>query len=107
MGFALFRRRRDLPLSHVRLIALALLAVLLPALVLLILQYRSLCDVEQTTRIAVRENLRKAAASVAWRVQGDMERIGEEVLLPVPSKVFVKHQPPWTPDDARRVFQQH
>ncbi|HEV2382841.1 MAG TPA: HAMP domain-containing sensor histidine kinase [Terriglobia bacterium] len=107
MAFALFRRRRDLPLSHVRLIALALLAVLLPAIVLLILQYRSLCDVQQTTRIAVRESLRKAAGSVAWRVQGDMERIAEEVLLPVPSKLFVKRQPPWTAECAQSVFKEH
>ena len=107
MAFALFRRRRDLPLSHVRLIALSLLAVLLPAIVLLVLQYRSLCDVEQTTRIAVRESLRKAAGSMAWKVQGDMERIAEEVLLPVPSKLFVKRQAPWTAECAQAVFKQH
>jgi signal transduction histidine kinase len=107
MAFALFRRRRDLPLSHVRLIALALLAVLLPALLLLILQYRSLCDVQQTTRIAVRENLRKAAASVAWRVQGDMERIAEEVLLPVPSTFFVEGEAPWSAECAQSVFKKY
>ena len=107
MSFGLLRRRRDLPLSHVRLIALALLAVLLPALVLLILQYRSLCDVEQTTRIAVGESLRKAAASVAWRVQGDMERTAEEVLLPVPSTFFVEGRPPWTAECAQAVFRKY
>jgi signal transduction histidine kinase len=104
---SLSRRLRDLPLSHVRLIALALLAVLLPAVILLILQYRSLSDMEQTTRIAVRESLRKAAGSVAWRVQGDMERIAEEVLLPVPSTLFVKRQAPWTPECAQSIFSKH
>jgi signal transduction histidine kinase len=104
---SLFRRLRDLPLSHVRLIALALLAVLLPAITLLILQYRSLSDVEQTTRIAVQDSLRKAAGSVAWRVQGDMERIAEEVLLPVPSTLFVKREAPWTAECAQSVFKKH
>jgi len=107
VSFDLLRRRKDLPLSHVRLIALALLAVLLPAVVLLVLQYRSLSDVEHETRIAVEENLREAAEGVRWSIQGYMERVGEEVLLPVPSRFFVQKQPPWTEESAREVFRKY
>jgi signal transduction histidine kinase len=105
VSLALLRRRKDLPLSHVRLIALALLAVLLPAVVLLVFQYRSLSDVEHQTRIAVQESLREAAEGVAWSVQGDMERVAEEVLLPVPPKFFVQKQAPWTEESAQDLFQ--
>ncbi|HEY6271342.1 MAG TPA: HAMP domain-containing sensor histidine kinase [Terriglobales bacterium] len=107
MNFALLRRRKDLPLSHVRLIALALLAVLLPAVVLLVLQYRSLSDVEHETRIAVQENLREAAEGVGWSIQGYMERVAEEVLLPVPPKFFVLKQEPWTQEGAQDVFKRY
>jgi len=107
VNFALLRRRKDLPLSHVRLIALALLAVLLPAVVLLVLQYQSLSDVEHETRIAVQENLREAAEGVRWSIQGHMERVAEEVLLPVPSRFFVQKQAPWTEQGARAVFQKY
>ncbi|HXJ97065.1 MAG TPA: HAMP domain-containing sensor histidine kinase [Terriglobia bacterium] len=105
MTWALLRRRKDLPLSHVRLIALALLAVLLPAVVLLVFQYRSLSAVEHETRIAVQESLREAAEGVAWSVQGDMERVAEEVLLPVPPRFFVQKQAPWTQPFAEDLFE--
>ena len=105
MSWALLRRRKDLPLSHMRLIAVALLAVLLPAVVLLIFQYRSLSAVEHETRIAVQESLREAAEGVAWSVQGDMERVAEEVLLPVPPRFFVQKQAPWTEQSAQELFQ--
>lgn len=104
MSWALLRRRKDLPLSHMRLIAVALLAVLLPAVVLLVFQYRSLSDVEHETRIAVQESLREAAEGVAWSVQGDMERVAEDVLLPVPPRFFVQRQAPWTEQYAQDLF---
>lgn len=96
MVFPLLRRGKDLPLPHVRLIALALLAVLLPAVVLLVLQYRSLCDLERQTRMAVQENLREAAEAVARSIQGDMGRVAQELLLPVPARFFAEKQAPWT-----------
>lgn len=100
-------QRNDLPLPHVRLVVLALLAVLLPAMTLLVFQYQSLSDVEQKTRIAVQEHLRMAAEGVSWSIQGDLERIGEDVLLPVPERFFVQKQPPWTEECAQSVFKKH
>jgi len=106
MTLGLLRRRKDLPLSHLRLIALALLAVLLPAVVLLYLQYQSLFDVEQKTHIAVQENLREAAEGLARNIQGDMGRVAEEILLPAPARFFGQRQAPWTEAQIQKVVGQ-
>jgi signal transduction histidine kinase len=105
MPWSLLRRRKYLPLPHVRLIALALLAVLLPAITLLVVQYRSLCHVEYQTQSAVRENLREAAEGVARTILGDMGRLAEEVLLPVPARFFGQGLAPWSKAQSQEVFQ--
>jgi hypothetical protein len=62
------------------LIALVLLAVLLPALLFSIVQYRSLADLESKTRVAVQDNLRQTLEVVSRRTKERLEAIAAESL---------------------------
>lgn len=67
--------------SHrVGLVALALTAVLLPLVILSVVQYRSLADLEGKTRAAMQENLRQTLHGVSQRVQERLEALTTESL---------------------------
>jgi signal transduction histidine kinase len=74
-------RRSRLNSSHrAGLLALALAAVLLPLLILSVVQYRSLADLEAKTRVAVEENLRQTLQSVSRRARERLEGLAGESL---------------------------
>ncbi len=62
------------------LLALLLMAVLLPIVILLVVQYRSFVDLEDKTRAAVEENLRQTLQSLARRVVEKAEALSAETL---------------------------
>ena len=62
------------------LIVLAVLAVLLPALLFSIVQYRSLADLEGKTRVAVQESLRQTLQGVSLRTMEKLEALAVESL---------------------------
>jgi hypothetical protein len=62
------------------LIVLALLAVLLPALLFSVVQYRSLIDLESKTRVAVQDNLRQTLEGVSRGTKERLEVIAAESL---------------------------
>jgi signal transduction histidine kinase len=62
------------------LLVLAILAVLLPALLFLVVQYRSLTDLESKTRVAVQDNLRQTLEGVSRETKARLEGIAVESL---------------------------
>ncbi len=65
------------------LIVLALLAVLVPALLFSIVQYRSLADLERKTRVAVHDNLRQTLEGVSRETTKRLEAIAADSLNPI------------------------
>jgi len=64
-------RDRKLP-SGTKLIALAIAAVVLPTIVLFVVQYRSLAELQNKTRAAAHDNLRQASQNIARRIKEDL-----------------------------------
>lgn len=62
------------------LIVLALLAVLVPALLFSVVQYRSLTDLESKTRVAVQDNLRQTLEEVSRGTRDNLDTIASESL---------------------------
>ena len=62
------------------LIVLALLAVLVPALLFSVVQYRSLTDLESKTRVVVQDNLRQTLEGVSRGTKERLEAIAAESL---------------------------
>ena len=62
------------------LIVLALLAVLVPALLFSVVQYRSLTDLESKTRVAVQDNLRQTLEGVSRGTKERLEAIAADSL---------------------------
>ncbi len=62
------------------LVLLLLMAVLLPVVILLFVQYRSFADLESKTRAAVQENLRQTLQSFSRRVSEKAEALATETL---------------------------
>jgi signal transduction histidine kinase len=69
------------------LIVLALLAVLVPALLFSVVQYRSLADLESKTRVAVQDNLRQTLEGVSRETTKRLEAIGADSLSPIEAAV--------------------
>src|SRR5262245_57579100 len=67
--------------SRTKLIVLALSAVLAPVIVLSLLQYRSLRDLQQQTKMASQENLRQAASRVTSATAEYFHDIGADTLM--------------------------
>lgn len=65
------------------LITLAAVAIVLPTSALAFMQYRSLVELENKTKIATEENLRQTLQSVARNAQGDMGTLARETLAPL------------------------
>src|SRR6516164_9589789 len=64
-------RDRKLP-SGTKLIALAIAAVVLPTIVLFVVQYRSLVELQNKTRAAAHESLRQRSQNIARKVKEDL-----------------------------------
>jgi signal transduction histidine kinase len=68
-----------------KLIILASVAVLLPVILLSFVQYRSLVELENKTKAALKENLRQALLNIERQVEGKFEGIASQSLIPVGS----------------------
>ena len=75
------RSKINLPAGW-RLAALAGAAVVLPALVLSVIQYRSLAELREKTKFAVQENLRQSLQSVRRGAEESFVRVADEALSP-------------------------
>ena len=77
---AMISRARTNSSHRNRLIVLAILAVLLPALLFSAVQYRSLTDLESKTRVAVQDNLRQTLDGVSRGTKVRLEAIAADSL---------------------------
>jgi hypothetical protein len=66
-----------------RLVILASVAVLLPLALLSFMQYRSLVELENKTKVAFKENLRQTLLDIERQVAGKFEAIASRSLIPV------------------------
>src|SRR5262249_44932887 len=69
--------------SRTKLIALTVVAVLLPTTVMSVIQYRSLHDLQEQTKMAAQESLRQAAAALSARTAEYFHGIGSKTLVDV------------------------
>jgi signal transduction histidine kinase len=58
---------------------------MLPTTILSVIQYRSLVDLEQTTRVAVRENLYQTLQNVSRSMTEYLKEVAKESLIPIKS----------------------
>src|SRR6516225_3552035 len=71
------RRTVNLP-SATKLSVLAIVAVVLPTIVLSVVQYRSLVDLQNKTRAAAHESLRQKSQDIARKVKEDLGGLARE-----------------------------
>ena len=76
----MIRRLRFNPTHRTGLVVSLLIAILLPVVILLLAQYRSLAGLEGKTRAAVQENLRQTLQSFSRRVVEKAEALAAETL---------------------------
>ena len=62
-----------------------MIAVLAPAIAMMLIQYRSLTDLERKTQAAAQESLRQALQGLSRRAEANLNALGLEVLKPVAS----------------------
>jgi signal transduction histidine kinase len=68
-----------------KITAIALVAILLPAILLSFIQYRSLTEIQKKTQASVRENLRQTLQTFSTRVRGKLEDYAAQVTAAIPS----------------------
>ena len=66
--------------SKTRLIAIAVVALLLPTVVLSVVQFRSLVDLEDKTKVAVQENMRQTLHTVSRKVEENLKGLARKNL---------------------------
>src|SRR5947199_10641451 len=66
--------------SKTRLIAIAVVALLLPTVVLSVVQFRSLVDLEDKTKVAVQENMRQTLQTVSHKVGENLKGLARKNL---------------------------
>jgi signal transduction histidine kinase len=76
----MIKRLRFNPTHRTGMIVSLLIAVLLPVIILLLAQYRSLAGLEGKTRAAVQENLRQTLQSFSCQVVKEAEALAAETL---------------------------
>lgn len=64
--------------SQSRLIAIVVVALLLPTLVLSVVQFRTLCDIEAKTKVAVQDNMRQTLMTVSRKVEENLKGLAKE-----------------------------
>ena len=62
------------------MIALAVVAVMLPTMILSVIQYRSLLELQSTTKLAAQESLRQVLYGLAGRAEEELTWIAEQAL---------------------------
>jgi signal transduction histidine kinase len=67
-----------------KITAIALVAILLPTILLSLIQYRSLTELQQKTKAAVRDNLRQTLQTFSARVRTKLEDYGAQVTSAIP-----------------------
>jgi signal transduction histidine kinase len=68
-----------------KITAIALVAILLPTLLLSLIQYRSLIELQQKTKAAVRDSLRQTLQSFSAKVRIKLEDYAAEVMAAIPA----------------------
>lgn len=71
-----------------KIAVIALVAVLLPAILLSLIQYRSLIELQKNTKAAVRDNLRQTLQSFSTRVREKLEDYAAEIAATIPADEF-------------------
>jgi signal transduction histidine kinase len=66
--------------SKTRLIAIVVIALLLPTVVLSAIQFRSLVDLEDKTKVAVQENMRQTLQTVSRKVEENLKGLARKNL---------------------------
>src|SRR5262249_1293014 len=66
--------------SKTRLIAIVVIALLLPTVVLSVIQFRSLVDIEGKTKVAVQENMRQTLQTVSRKIEENMKGLARKNL---------------------------
>src|ERR1043165_7708890 len=66
--------------SQTRLIAIVVVALLLPTVVLSVIQFRSLVDLEDKTKVAVQENMRQTLQTVSRKVEENLKWLARKNL---------------------------
>jgi signal transduction histidine kinase len=66
--------------SKTRLIAIAVVALLLPTMVLSVVQFRSLADLEDKTKVAVQENMRQTLQTFSRKVEENLKGLARKNL---------------------------
>jgi signal transduction histidine kinase len=66
--------------SKTRLIAIVVIALLLPTVVLSAIQFRSLVDLEDKTKVAVQENMRQTLQTVSRKVEENLKWLARKNL---------------------------
>jgi signal transduction histidine kinase len=66
-----------------KITAIALIAILLPAILLSLIQYRSLTEIQKKTKSAIRENLRQTLQNFSARVRTKLEDYAAEVTAAI------------------------
>lgn len=79
--FVVMLRRWKINLSsRTKLIALAVVALMLPTTILSIIQYRSLVDLEGKTKVAVQDNLRQTLQTINHKVEDNLKYLARKTL---------------------------
>jgi signal transduction histidine kinase len=68
-----------------KITAIALVAILLPAILLSFIQYRSLTEIQKKTQASVRENLRQTLQTFSTRIRAKLEDYAAEVTAAIPA----------------------
>lgn len=71
-------------------LALAMLALLVPTVLICVIQYRSLTGLESKTRLALSEQLRQDLLAARRQVRRGMDDLGRLVLVPVSQRFFTR-----------------
>jgi signal transduction histidine kinase len=67
-----------------KITTIALVAILLPTILLSLIQYRSLTELQQKTKAAVRDNLRQTLQAFSARVREKLEDYAAEIAVAIP-----------------------
>ncbi len=86
--------------SKTRLIAIAVVALLLPTVVLSVVQFRSLVDLEDKTKVAVQENMRQTLQTFSRKVEENLKGLARKNLADIP----IADTPPKNPQALERRF---
>jgi signal transduction histidine kinase len=70
--------------SKTRMIVIAVVALLLPTMVLSVVQFRSLVDLEDKTKVAVQENMRQTLQTVSRKVEENLKGLARKNLGDIP-----------------------